>query len=185
MTGRFKIVGRVMESTRVKGYWLFDSVTNTFKYLEKPKVDQMALSKMISNCTAQNYQGTVTLKGTEFKIQSLPKYDTLGNRVDGHSSLVSQQKKAREINNPEYKLAFKIINSKQTTGYYDVQIVTGKKMFMTKDEVIQLALNGKIKDVRAVKLKDRYTLRGINFQVDDLPAIQPTNMGRYMGYAVK
>lgn len=36
-------------------------------------------------------------------------------------------------------------------------------MFMTKDEVIQLALNGKIKDVRAVKLKDRYTLRGINF----------------------
>lgn len=57
-----------MDGTRVNGYWLLDEITGTRGYMSKERTDQLALSRMINNCTAQLYQGVVTLKGNGFKV---------------------------------------------------------------------------------------------------------------------
>lgn len=162
-----------MDGTKVKGYWLLNESTGAYGYMQKDKADQLALAKMISNCTAQYYQGVVTLKGNGFKVQKLPKYDIYGNRV------VSQVKKksVRPTRiEPEYALVQRVVNSKQNTGFFAVDLRTGSKVFLTREEVIELASAGKIKDVKANKSKDKYILRGTKASIEDLPVIQPINM---------
>ena len=109
MNGRFRLLGRVMDGTKVNGYWMLDELTGTFGYMPKDKADQLALAKMINNCTAQYYQGVVTLKGNGFKVSKLPKYDKYGNVVDNSSKSRASQSSKIE---PEYALISKVMNSK-------------------------------------------------------------------------
>lgn len=177
MSGRFRLIGRVMDGTKVNGYWLQDGVTGKSGYMQKEAVDKMALAKMISNCTAQSYKDVVTLKGKGFFVSKLPKYDKYGHLVD------ASQEKAKQVQSkiePEYALMYKVMNSKLNTGFYALHLKTGNKVFLTREEVIQLATAGKIQDVRTNRSKDKFILRGTKTQIEDLPAIQPSLMSNYM-----
>ena len=165
-----------MDGTRVNGYWLIDETNGSRGYMPKERTDQMALARMINNCTAQCYQGVVTLKGNGFKVQKLPKYDIYGNRVDNTSK---KQVKPQKIE-PEYQLVYKVMNSKQNTGFFAINLVTNNKVFLTREEVIELAVVGKIKDVKANRSKDKYILRGTKVQIEDLPVVQPIGIQNSM-----
>ena len=177
MNGRFRLLGRVMDGTKVNGYWMLDELTGTFGYMPKDKADQLALAKMINNCTAQYYQGVVTLKGNGFKVSKLPKYDKYGNVVDNSSKSRASQSSKIE---PEYALISKVMNSKQNTGFFVLELSTGNRVFLTREEVIELAAAGKIKDVKANRSKDKYILRGTKTSIEDLPVIQPNGMRKFM-----
>lgn len=62
---------------------------------------------------------------------------------------------------PEYELVYKVMNSKLNTGFCAIHLRTGKKVFLTRDEVINLAKVGKIRDVRTNRSKDKFILRGV------------------------
>ena len=84
-----------------------------------------------------------------------------GERVDlleKTSQSISRQK----IVDPEYKLLYKVMNSKLNTGFFVLDLRTGNRVFLTRDEVIELAAQGRIKDVKANRSKDKYILRGTN-----------------------
>lgn len=70
MKSYFKLVGRVMNGTKVEGYWVYDMMRQRNVYMPKDQVDELALNKCISNCTAQRYNNVVTLKGkgNDFKV---------------------------------------------------------------------------------------------------------------------
>ena len=178
MGGRFKLLGRVMDGTKVNGYWLLDEFCNQCGYMQKQRVDQLALNKLIQNCQAQSYQGVVTLKGIGFKVQKLPKYNMYGERVDLLEK-TSQSTSRQKLVEPEYKLLYKVMNSKLNTGFFVLDLRTGNRVFLTRDEVIELAAQGRIKDVKANRSKDKYILRGTNQQIEDLPVIQPNSVRTY------
>lgn len=52
------------------------------------------------------------------------------------------------------------MNSKSNTGFFAINLITGNNVFLTREEVIDLAILGKIKDVKANRSKDKYILRG-------------------------
>lgn len=54
------------------------------------------------------------------------------------------------------------MNSKLNTGFFVLDLRTGNRVFLTRDEVIELATQGRIKDVKANRSKDKYILRGTN-----------------------
>lgn len=53
MRGKVKLLGRVMDGTKVKGYWVQDETTGMAGYMSKDRVDDLGLKKLVSNCTAQ------------------------------------------------------------------------------------------------------------------------------------
>lgn len=52
-----------------------------------------------------------------------------------------------------------------------MELSTGNRVFLTREEVIELAAAGKIKDVKANRNKDKYILRGTKTSIEDLPVI--------------
>lgn len=168
-----------MDGTKVKGYWVQDETTGMAGYMSKDRVDDLGLKKLVSNCTAQQYQGVVTLKGIGFKVQKLPRYDVYGNRVDNVAGKQATRRAAQQ-NEPEYALLFKVMNSKLNTGFYVLDLRTGNKIFLTREEVIELAACGKIRDVKTNKSKDKFILRGTKTQIENLPVMTPSTMRQYM-----
>lgn len=84
-----------------------------------------------------------------------------GERVDLLEK-TSQSESRQKLVNPEYKLLYKVMNSKLNTGFFVLDLRTGNRVFLTRDEVIELATQGRIKDVKANRSKDKYILRGTN-----------------------
>ena len=59
-------------------------------------------------------------------------------------------------------MLYKVMNSKLNTGFFVLDLRTGNRVFLTRDEVIELATQGRIKDVKANRSKDKYILHGTN-----------------------
>lgn len=177
MVDMIKIIGRVMESTKVNGYIVQDINTAQFGYMQKYKVEELALNKQVLDCVAQTYNGEVTMKGVGFRLCQLPKYDRQGRQILKPDTKKSEQ--ARAI--PIYELKVRIINGKMNVGFIVEHIGTRERAVLTRDEVVNLANSGLIYNVKTQKAQkgtDAYILRGNNSCIEELPTISPAELQR-------
>ena len=154
----YAIVGRYMDGVRVIGYDLETVGEGKRLRLPKKAVETLALNKQIINCTAQKYTDPktnkvmVVLKGVGCKISDLP---------------------CININKPEKKdkravIVKRIVEGKYTYGY-TVLTYSGEERDLTREQVMELARRGALKNARAQMLKGKLLLRGVNCELAKLP----------------
>lgn len=169
LANRFFMRKRIMDGVSVKAYELVDTNGALYRYT-KEETEQLALKGLINGVKAQRCNGVVTMKGKDgFKIKDL---ETINLRqkeeVDMRSTLV------RKI---------KIENNREIVGYvlqnYDSSIDV-----RTFKGLLDLAIKGKVKNIRINKSGQKMIVRGINCNLNDIPTIK-LSQERFMGLVQK
>lgn len=165
VSARYKLIGRIMQSTSVIAYVIHDRVNEKIYPLDKGVVEQLALGKQIYNSYAQVYNGTVYMKGIGCKISELPKYNNKCQLIEKDNS----KKVAHEY---EYKITGKIIRGRKVLGYVLIGLKDKVSHKIDKDTVIQYALENKIINAKCQKNNGTMILRANNgYDLCNLPTI--------------
>ena len=165
MSARYRLVGRIMESTSVKAYVIHDRVSDKVYPLEKGVVEQLALNKQIYNCYAQVYNGVVNMKGIGCKLSELPKYGCKQDQLHKSSS-------KNATHDYIYKITGKIISGRKVLGYVLVNMKDNTSHHADKNTVIQYALDNKIINAKCQRNNGSVILRASNgFDLYSLPTV--------------
>ena len=154
----YNIIGRYMDGVRVVGYEL-ESTDGERLRLPKKVVEELALNKQIINCTAQKYTNpntgelTVVLKGVDCKLSSLP--------------YVSMKKSKKKIDKRGV-IVERLVEGKNTVGYV-VQLHNGERKSFRREQIMELARKGSLKNARAQMFKGQLLLRGVDCELAKLP----------------
>ncbi|MBR1453578.1 MAG: hypothetical protein IJ593_02920 [Lachnospiraceae bacterium] len=162
----YEIIGRQTDGVKVSGYVLHNCMTGVNEIVTRDECYSMAMNKQIKNITVQIYDGKVTMKGVNYKVSELPRYDMNGNRI------VIEE--APKVVNKIF-VTGKIYNGKHIDKYRVTLFTNGKPVdnrIITKDELYELAAKGKIANARCQKLNNEYILRGINYNLSKLPVLE-------------
>lgn len=160
-----KMIGRCLDGVKVIAYVLVDEAGKK-AIVPKQDVENMVMNKGISNVTGQLYEGRVNLRGVGFKLVDLPKYDLHGVRLDEKAI-----KKARNV----YSLRAKIVKGREILGYVVQKIGDNGEYLekkMKREEVMKLASEGKIANVRVQMNNGVSIMRGVARELEGLPAIK-------------
>lgn len=160
----YTIMGRQVKGTKVIGYILYKVDTNETICLPRDDVYKLAMNKQVNDVTAQEYNGAITIKGTKHKLNSLPKYDINGK-------LLSNNNTEDQIN---VSIIYKIVNGKNIIGY-GIEVKSGdniiKSTTLSKEDVIVMAKQGIISNVRYQRNNGKDILRGVGCNMSDIPSI--------------
>lgn len=164
---KYTIIGRQKNGTTIDGYILRDNATGAILPFPKNQVYKLALNKMISDVTAQVYQGRVTMKGTKYRISELPCYDVHGNKISkGNEQYVSK---------PKVIINGKCTDGKNVTGYRVAVVVDGiiqRQSVLNREKVMELARNGMISNARYQTSNGIGILRGVDCKLANLPNVE-------------
>lgn len=151
---RYEILGRVTEGTTVCGYVIKDRSNGNVEFMDKGKVESLALKKNVYNCTAQVYRDIINLKGINCKLNQLPKFDVNGNRIN---KVVPTSKKVVA----DLKIIGKITNGRYISDYVVISKDNpSKKMKLPREIVLKLAEEGRIMNAKSQVCGNTIVLRG-------------------------
>lgn len=162
----YLITGRCKRGVAVDGYIIKNLMSGELSVISTEQTKLLAINKLIRNCTAQEYDGDIILKGINCKLKDLPNYN-----MDG--TLIQEVKKEKEII-PKFLITNRIVNGKSTVGY-TVQGIIDNRQFVRqlhRDDVIKLARDGKIANARVQQSQGGFLLRGVGCNILDLPSIK-------------
>jgi len=162
---KYKVVARYMSGVRVIGYHLIDNNGNG-KPVKKEIVEQMALDKQIINCVAQRYKGDIVMKGIDSKLTDLPVIDATSGKVKG-----TDQNREENQNKNKLEIVARITKGKVTVGYM-LRDRKGVEHKVKREDVLTLARDKKIINARAQMFNGELVLRGIKFELAQLPNIR-------------
>lgn len=153
---RYEIIGRVTERTSVIAYIIKDNHSGGNIYpMEKSMVEQLALNKQIYNCTGQIYGNIINLKGINCKLNQLPRYDRLGNKV------IDENKGKRKVT-ADLELVGKVQKGRVITDYILISLTNPDKPFkLPRDMVLKLAQEGRVVNAKSQKNGEEIMLRGV------------------------
>lgn len=154
---KYEIIGRIKSGATVVAYMINDRTTNKQCKFERPVVEQLALNKQIYNCTAQVYANAVIMKGINCQLNKLPNYNPDGTIIKKEEDI----KKKKEP--PNLELIGKIQDGRSISDYIVINIADRDSiMKISKEQVIQLAIDDRFINAKAQKNNDQYILRGKN-----------------------
>ncbi len=162
---KYKVVARYMDGVKVLGYHLIDSYGNG-QPVKKDIVEQMAMEKQIINCIAQRYKGAIVMKGTDCKLTALPVIDANSGKVKGADQVSEESKNKNKL-----EITARITKGKVTVGYV-LRDRKGVEHKVKREDVLTLARDKKIINARAQMFNGELVLRGIKFELAQLPNIR-------------
>lgn len=153
---QYQIIGRITHGTFVSAYVCVDRMTGQSLVVSKQDTEKLALNKQIYNCTAQMYNGIVNLKGIDCKLNQLPRYTDDGKRI-----VVKEEQRTKV--EPDLEITAKIQRGR-TVMYYEVTKLgdVSKKAKLTKNQVIELARSGRLRNAKCQMNGNEILLRGAN-----------------------
>lgn len=148
-----------MRGVQVIGYDLVDADGASY-FATKEEAERLALTGMVFNCKAQEYEGKIKLTGINgFRLSDLPVVDVVKGTL-------------RNTNNTNVpanlgKLVYRIFDGKNIAGYGVVDS-NGNEWQLTREEVMSLARSGYITNARVQKNNGEDVLRGVGIELTQL-----------------
>lgn len=162
--GEFTLIGRQTSGANVIGYVLISNTNRKILRLSKEEVYKLAMEKKISDVVAQEYNGRVNMRGTKYKISSLPNYDDKGKIIDKET----KEKLPRQ----RILLTTRLTSGKNTIGYGLTLVQHGgiiKEVMLSREKVMELAKKGFIDNARYQSSNGKDILRGVGCNINGLP----------------
>lgn len=164
----YTIIGRQTSGVEVTGYVVKENSTGAIKLIPKDGVYIMALSKQISNVTAQKFKDKIVMKGIGTKLSDLPKYDKDGRLIE----------KAEKGNNNKLRITItgKVVQGKGIVAYrvhyVNPSIQKSGDVILPKNKVFKYAKDGYITNARFQESNGKGILRGIDCRLASLPMVR-------------
>ena len=164
----YQIVGRYMDGKEVTAYHLQSIDTGKSGRYTREQIIYLVGRGQVTNCTGQLYQDKVILRGNGMNLDDLPvQYEDGKSR---NMDKLGRVKKGTDV--ADAMTQFMIIGiikyGRNTVGYTLQNAGYGIKRFK-RDQVIELAEQGKIGNASIQNYRDRKILRGINCNLAELP----------------
>jgi hypothetical protein len=161
---RYTALARYIEKGNVTGYLVRDNIVRYEAVMPRNEVEDLALSRQVSNIMGQVYNGKVLLRGSKCKISELPTCTADGKII--------KEKKPKKV-----AMATRIIariTDKRTVIGYKVEVLEEGEVVETravsKDTVIQLIRKGFMQNARVQKVSGKDVIRGVNCEIAQLPS---------------
>lgn len=164
----YQIVGRYMDGKEVTAYHLQSIDTGKSGRYTREQIIYLVGRGQITNCVGQLYQDKVILRGNGMNLDDLPvQYE------DGKSRNMDKLGRVKKgTDTADAMTQFMIIGTikcgRNTVGYTIQNVGCGIKK-LKREQVLELAEQGKIGNARVQNHKNRKILRGINCNIDKLP----------------
>ena len=165
----YQIVGRYMSGKEVTGYHLQSIESGKSGRYTKDQVVFLVGRDQVTNCTGQIYQDKVLLRGKGMSLEDLPvQYE------DGDTRNMEQLGKIRKGTDvssamEQFMIVGTIKSGRNTVGYVIQNAGCGIKK-IKRQQVIELASQGKIGNARVQNYNGNVLLRGVGCSLDELPA---------------
>lgn len=185
----YRVVGRYMTGSTVSGYHLVGIDGSQVK-ASKDRAIYMIGRGLIENMRVQSSESGVIVRGKGVNLNMLPVYDLnkdafRDNKYSQDAANTNVQPKKDSGINPMGQMEItKRIMYKTTCLGYMVKDRSGKEIKLSRDKVIELAVQRLISNATVQKYTDRSTgktrliLRGAGSDLTELPALIVDSTGR-------
>lgn len=156
---KYKLTGRIMDGVKVTDYEVENIANGEHFVLPRHTVEDLALSKLIVNCSAQRHHNRVILKGQGCKLCELPYI----SRSNGD---IQKEKIC-------YSIIGRIVHGKYVIGYSMKRHDTNETFNIQKDKAIRLIRDGKVVNARVQSSNGIGDIvRGIDCDISKLPVLR-------------
>lgn len=165
----YQIVGRYMDGKEVTGYHLQSMETGKSGRYTREQVAYLVGRDQITNCVGQIYQDKVLLRGKGMSLEDLPVQQEDGTLK--RTENIGKIRKGTTASDAmeQWLIVGTIKSGKNTVGYVVQNAGCGIKK-VKRQQVLDLARNGKIGNARVQMYNDRELLRGVGVNLDELPS---------------
>lgn len=172
----YQIVGRYMDGKEVTGYHLQSIENGKSNRFTKEQVYFLVGRGQVSNCSGQLYQDKVLLRGVGMSLEDLPI-----QREDGTLTRTDSIGKVRKGTTPQdamtqFMIVKSITDGRNTVGYI-VANAGGATKNATRQQVFDLAKQGKIGNARYQESNGKPILRGVDLNLNELPSVTAESLG--------
>ena len=165
--GNYTVEAREMKGTSVTGY-----VLNNGSSKMRVDLDQMAFlvgRGLVDNCEGRIFRDTVAIGGLNgLKLNKLPSIkskDTEDNKVKGSYSVTDADINSK--NEPLYNITGILKNGRVTVAYS-----TDKNGIVSREQVVQDAVDDKVGNLTTQMYNGHVLLRGVGINIKSLPVRQ-------------
>lgn len=164
----FQIVGRYMNGKEVEAYHIQSLESGKSMKVNKNVLAYLVGKEQITNCEAQIYKDKVLYRGVGISLDSLP-----AKQIDGEltkTDSVGHIRKGDTTEDAMTKLMIvgTIVKGRATVGY-TVKNAGGATKEISRNNVIELAQQGKIGNARVQMYQGKPLLRGLGVNLNELP----------------
>lgn len=164
LVDKYTVVARYMDGVKVVGYHLIDSQGKEHA-VTKETVEALALNKSLLNVSGQRYKNDIVIKGVNCKLSELPV-------IDAHSGKLKGEENNKKKSSPgKFTLTARITKGKSTVGYV-LKDAAGVERRIKREDVLLLARDGRLANARAQSYEGNLLLRGVGFELAQLPTIK-------------
>lgn len=167
----YQIVGRYMNGAEVTGYMLQSIEDNKAKRYSREQVCYLVGKGQVTNCSGQIYQDKVLLRGVGMSLEDLPVQQESGEVKK--ASGVHNIKKTDTGTDIMTKLFItqSITDGRNVVGYV-VSNAGGGVSKLSREQVLQLAKEGKLGNASFQTSNGKPILRGVGINLNELPSVR-------------
>lgn len=164
----YQIVGRYMDGKEVTAYHLQSLESGKAGRYTREQVCYLVGRDQITNCTGQIYGDKVILRGKGMSLEDLPIQQENGSL--SRTTLVGKVKKGTSADDAmtQLRIVGTLKSGRNTVGYI-VQNAGCATKKLKREQVIELAKQGKIGNARVQNYNGSVLLRGVDCNLDELP----------------
>ena len=164
----YQIVGRYMDGSEVTGYHLQSIETGKSGRYSNEQVYYLVGREQVTNCTGQIYQDKVLLRGKGISLNDLPVINEDGN-IKNTDNIGKVRRGTSATDAINQFMIVKLIKQGRNTVGYVIQNAGGGTKKVNRQQILELAQQGKIGNARVQNYQGKILLRGVNVNLDELP----------------
>ena len=168
---RYIMIGRQLDGNKVANYILMDMETHEIGVVSKENTYTLIKTGQVKDITLQVYKGVANLRSKNIKISNLPRYDANFKLINN----LNEEKKVTDI-----VISGKVLDGKKIKGY-KLSIIEDNiiinEVVLSREDIIEMALAGKIKNATCHMSNGEYILRGIDCCLRQLPIVEEQPSG--------
>lgn len=168
---QYQIVGRYMDGKEVTAYHLQSLENGKSGRYTKDQIYFLVGRDQITNCEGQLYQDKVILRGKGMSLEDLPIQQENGaiTRTDNVGKV--RRGATTEDVMTQVIIVGSLVRGRNVAGYV-VQNAGGGRASVNRDELLQLAREGRIGNARVQSYQGRLILKGVGVDLSQLPKQQ-------------
>jgi hypothetical protein len=168
---QYQIVGRYMDGKEVTAYHLQSIENGKSGRYTKDQIYFLVGRDQITNCEGQLYQDKVILRGKGVSLEDLPIQQENGaiTRTDNVGKVRRGATTADVMT--QVIIVGSLVRGRNVAGYV-VQNAGGGRTSVNRDELLQLARDGRIGNARVQSYQGRLILKGVGVDLSQLPKQQ-------------
>ena len=164
----YQIVGRYMSGKEVTAYHLQSLETGKNGKYTREQVAFLVGRDQVSNCEGQIYKDKVILRGKGMSLEDLPiqQEDGTLSRTDS----IGKVRKGTEAKDAltQVIIVGSLVRGRNVLGYV-VQNAGGGQKNLKRQDLLQLARDGRVGNARVQMYNGNYILKGVGCDLSQLP----------------